>query len=400
MKRSHNFRGFSLVEVMVGLVIGMLGILVIMQVFAVSEGQKRTTTGGVDAQANGIAALSAIDRDARQAGYGYTTFPGLPINPLLGCPIRAYNQNAVNPVPGPGGSNIAFRLYPVLITDGGGGLPDTVTITYGTSTGLSAPVTLTGTRPAPATSVSAPPTGVHFGDLVVTVETGKDCTLNQITGPGSYPYPFGPVTDRYPVKGVPVNPPPANTLVHAPGVNGPFNRSGGLGVSYCSTGVPCPSSLVNLGIPVIQSYWISPPNTFAVSDLLLGGAGATNMTALADNIVNLQAQYGVDTNGDNILDLWTDAVGIYTDNNSFAAPSPTGATIATIKSIRVAVVARSTLKEKMNAGVCDATAAAPILWPGPQQVAVDLSAIPDALCYRYRVYETVIPLRNMIWAAS
>ena len=42
--------GFSLVEIMVGLVIGLLATLVILQVFSVYEGQKRTTTGTADAR--------------------------------------------------------------------------------------------------------------------------------------------------------------------------------------------------------------------------------------------------------------------------------------------------------------------------------------------------------------
>lgn len=388
-----TYRGFSLVEVMVGLVIGLLGILVIMQVFAVSEGQKRTTTSGVDAQANGIAAISAIERDGRQAGYGYTTFPGLPVNPLLGCPMLAYNRNATNPVPGPGGSNIPFRLNPALITDGGGGLSDQVTITYGTSTGINAPISLaSGNNGSNANFQVNNSQGINYGDFVVAVEAGVPCTLAEVNGPGTY------------VRGQPLN--PANGQLQKSPNNtgtGDYNRPGGLGQAYCGGAGPgCPGSfIVNLGIPVIQTYWISPPNTFAVSNRLFGGVGAANMTPLADNIVNLQAQYGVDTNGDNVLDFWTDAVGIYVDNNSFAAPSPSGATVATIKAIRVGVVARSTLRERRNAAnVCDITAAAPILWPGPQQVTVDLSAITDALCYRYRVYETVIPLRNMIWAAS
>ena len=47
-------RGFTLVELMVGVLIGLIGTVVIFQVFAVSEGQKRTTTGGSDAQQNGV----------------------------------------------------------------------------------------------------------------------------------------------------------------------------------------------------------------------------------------------------------------------------------------------------------------------------------------------------------
>jgi len=38
-------RGFGLVEIMVGLVIGMITSLIVFQVFEVTERQKRTTTG-------------------------------------------------------------------------------------------------------------------------------------------------------------------------------------------------------------------------------------------------------------------------------------------------------------------------------------------------------------------
>ena len=38
-------RGFSLVEIMVAMVIGLIAVIVIFQVFAVFERQKRTSTG-------------------------------------------------------------------------------------------------------------------------------------------------------------------------------------------------------------------------------------------------------------------------------------------------------------------------------------------------------------------
>ncbi|MCX7179106.1 MAG: prepilin-type N-terminal cleavage/methylation domain-containing protein, partial [Proteobacteria bacterium] len=56
-------QGFSLVEIMVGMVIGMLGIIVMMQIFALAEGQKRSTTGGGDAQNTGAIALYGLQRD-------------------------------------------------------------------------------------------------------------------------------------------------------------------------------------------------------------------------------------------------------------------------------------------------------------------------------------------------
>ena len=57
--------GFTLVEVMVAMVIGMIGIIIMMQVFASAEGQKRTTTGTGDAQSNGAMAIYTLQRDIR-----------------------------------------------------------------------------------------------------------------------------------------------------------------------------------------------------------------------------------------------------------------------------------------------------------------------------------------------
>ncbi|HEY5863197.1 MAG TPA: prepilin-type N-terminal cleavage/methylation domain-containing protein, partial [Casimicrobiaceae bacterium] len=43
-------RGFTLVEILVGVVIALIAILVIYQVFSAAEGIKRNTTGTSDAQ--------------------------------------------------------------------------------------------------------------------------------------------------------------------------------------------------------------------------------------------------------------------------------------------------------------------------------------------------------------
>jgi type IV pilus assembly protein PilW len=75
---SHPLRpasqtGFTLAEVMVAMVIGMIGMIIMMQVFATAEGQKRTTTGTGDAQTSGALALYELQRDIRQSGYGVNT---------------------------------------------------------------------------------------------------------------------------------------------------------------------------------------------------------------------------------------------------------------------------------------------------------------------------------------
>jgi type IV pilus assembly protein PilW len=54
--------------------------------------------------------------------------------------------------------------------------------------------------------------------------------------------------------------------------------------------------------------------------------------------------------------------------------------------------------EKPASGAnCDATTAAPT-WTGGSFPAVDIATVTSQdRCYRYRVFETTVPLRNMIW---
>jgi type IV pilus assembly protein PilW len=53
MKRTTlraRLAGMSMVELMVAMVIGLLGVIVIFQVFALNEGVRRSTTSGSDEQ--------------------------------------------------------------------------------------------------------------------------------------------------------------------------------------------------------------------------------------------------------------------------------------------------------------------------------------------------------------
>ncbi|MDR2164439.1 MAG: prepilin-type N-terminal cleavage/methylation domain-containing protein, partial [Zoogloeaceae bacterium] len=118
---SSRSRGFSLVEIMVALVIGMIGVLVIMQVARTGEAQKRTTTGSGDAQSNGALAVHALQWDVKQAGYGYAS-----IN-LLGCRLSISSTTSI------------AHLAPVTINPSevpaGDANTDTLLIVYGNGAG-------------------------------------------------------------------------------------------------------------------------------------------------------------------------------------------------------------------------------------------------------------------------
>ncbi len=115
----------------------------------------------------------------------------------------------------------------------------------------------------------------------------------------------------------------------------------------------------------------------------------------ASDIASLRAQYGRDTSGppmDAIVDLFDQTTP--TTNCGWVRTS----------AVRLAVVARSGQYSRNNV-----TMAAPS-WMGdtvvtgsttgannPTALPIDLSADSNWQHYRYKVFETVIPLRNVTW---
>jgi Tfp pilus assembly protein PilW len=63
--------GMSLVELMVAMLIGLIGIVIITHLYVTNDQYKRSTTGAGSAQVNGAIALYTLERELRMAGYGF-----------------------------------------------------------------------------------------------------------------------------------------------------------------------------------------------------------------------------------------------------------------------------------------------------------------------------------------
>ena len=108
-------RGVTLIEILVGIVIGLIGMLVIFQTISVWDARTRVSTSSGDAQIAGSLAMFNLERDLRLAGMGFGTAG----TAELGCTVNAYDNSA-----SAGGAN--FTLRPVNIVDGDPtGVPDT-----------------------------------------------------------------------------------------------------------------------------------------------------------------------------------------------------------------------------------------------------------------------------------
>ena len=386
-------KGFTLVELMVGMAVGLALILIVSQSYTMYEGMKRTTTGGADATENGLMALRTLQADIRQGGAGFVTGDG------LACPSYVNGNGAANP------------LFPVQIIDGGTG-SDTIVVNYGNSSAggnsgmaLLPPVFSAGSAIA---AVQMPPNlgagndnMFNNNDIILFADPGSlsPCTMMQISSFSS----FGATritASAYPASTV--YSPPAG-LTYGPGEG--------------STG----GFVFDMGSMVSNQYQIlSACNALVVSNALPGAPAPSctmnpetfvNTSAVADNIVALQAQYGIAPTGSQTVSCWVNATtGNACDNADWSQTGllATPSNIQRIKAIRVAVVSRSNQMEKgLVTSTCTSAIAAnanngPCVWPDvaanqPAPV-IDLSGNTNWKNYRYRVFTTIIPLKNVIWA--
>ncbi|MDH2919236.1 MAG: PilW family protein [Sideroxydans sp.] len=359
--------GFSLVELMVGVTVGLITVLVISNSYIGFEKQKRTTTSGSDSQQNGLIALHAIQTDARMAGFGLTLPSQLVCTEIIKYELGNISKEAI---------------LPVLITDGGGVQSDKIKFTYSDAGTGSTPSVLMTSMPSSDSSITM--TRVNMAGY--TVNRDKFLLASPVTSPGTaiaqpctrLAYVDTTVAD--PLMLANLNPPFGTNIAPSIAAGNPADGYG----AYTSFAI-------NMGQFLQTEYSVDANNDFVATDKSIA---AQAPIAIANNIVNIQAQYGfapqnpTPGNPAPAVNTWSDAT---------AAPLTT-ADIMRIKAIRIAIVARSSLKEKpsIKGGACDATAVMPISWLGGP--VIDLTANPDWQCYRYHVYQTIIPLRNVIWA--
>ncbi len=355
----RSMRGFSMVEIMVAVAIALIGVIVIFQVMSIWEERKRTTSSGSDAQVAGTIAMFNLDRDLRLAGIG------IGLSGQLGCLVQAYDTGRPTPA-------FTFNLYPLRIVDGASGAPDEIQVFYGSSATMAASQQFTTSTAISKKTIGRG--GFNKGDLVLVTNAvssaAADCALVEITGNTN--------ADALSVDhgtGAYVN-------YLGQNVTARYNNPAGTGVTF-SSGFLYNLGPANLtaGTTVTPPRWntwaIQSNNTLAWNDSL----HATSWFEVSEGIVDLQAEYGVDANNDNMI---ADA--------EWTTTTPTDWT--KVRAVRVGLLARSQQYEKLAV-----TASAPT-WFGGAFVMANLADGTSWQNYRYRVYEKVIPLRNSIWGPA
>lgn len=377
--------GFSLVELMISIVIGLLAVMFATRMMTDSERSKDGALGGSESMQNGMMAMFSISADAEQAGFGLN-------DPLLvGCDTQFTDSKKFEMATAQRGANDVHPLAPAVIVHGDAG-PDEVTLYAGSAAGGTASVRLASNYIGGTDiSIDREPYGFAVGDVIVAApESGAGrCALAQISTlvPGASPtIGFASTEDRFNTGALGLNFPGSATRVFnlGPGASLPFHT------------------------------WLVKDGVLRLRATNLGGAAETPV-AVADNIVSLKAQYGFDTRLANAfapeagmqVGRWSNTM-IDADGDGVAGSAGDYQRIA---ALRIAVVARNKSPQRPAAnGACDVTTAALKVFESKQPSTVD--AVPvtldlavdddpiDWTCYRYRAFETVVPMRNAGWRPS
>lgn len=391
--RARRQRGFSLVELMVSVVIGLLALVFATRLMLGGEQSKQGSLGGSDAMQNGMLALFSISNDLSQSGYGLND----PI--IAGCNTIFSDTDGYQLDTATRGVATIRPMGAVIINNVAGG-SDRISVYSGSSLTGTGTLGITEYAGAGIINVDRVPYGFSQGDVVLAAPDdpagGGDCAIAQVT--------TDPLT---------LLPPPSQQFINIGGAGGRFS-GGTLGAPFASS----KSRLFNLGPAANLSF-----HTWSVSDGFLQlratdltGASA-NPTTVIDNVVALKAQYGFDMRAEVIfnddrdgvqqtglvISRWSSSM-MDADNDAVSGDPDDYQRMA---AVRIAVVSRSPSPEKPVGGICSATTAAITVFSTAEPsgvaavpVTVNLAVTGDTVdwrCYRYRVFETIVPLRNVGW---
>ncbi len=255
MKRfSQN--GYTLIELLVVVVIMGIVTAGIMSVFLTSQEQYRVRDAMIRMQQQARQAMYDMEREVKLTGYGFMDLGNLKIN------VYGKDEN---------GNNATIKWGIVEAVDGGVGLTDktdSITVRYLESeTDITPDVVLTEANTESSSNMRVSTTaGFQRGDLFLVYDPSNldwPASMYQVTATTG-----------------------ASNIQHNPGTQGPYNPSGGFGVSY-----PAGSKVINLRTMKATQVKYSVEDENLVKEVTSEGAGTVTKRIIASGIQDLQVKY-------------------------------------------------------------------------------------------------------------
>lgn len=340
-ERRRARSGFSLVELMIGLVIGLLVSLAAASSLRTFSGSQRQGTVTGSGQINATTALGAIKNDVATAGLGF--FDGkLPLCDKLNLSVgtsKALDGTAFTPL----------RLTRTLGND-------QLDVLYGSDVAGGANLPLAGPSDGSSSeNLSSLPAVVGQAVLLAPAGTGL-CTVRSVTATAA----------------ATVDTPQLLTFAAA----GAHNQA----AFSTAPDYAAQARVTLLGTLRWHRYRIADGNL--VLEQPLDGSSAV----LVRNVVGFRAEYGVAAAGGSTLQAWQDA-------GDAGWGTLTTSSLGRVRAVRLGLLVRGAQREKADSsGNCSASATKPTLFGETIEPDVD-----DWPCYRFRSVTVVVPLRNLVW---
>jgi type IV pilus assembly protein PilW len=373
----RHSRGFSLPELMVAMVIGLVLTLTISTMVARQEAVRRGVTSGNDLTSNAAYVSYLLDQELRSAGAGFSQA----VATNYGCNLFASRNNAqLLPSPGPFPAPFAAIprnpvLAPVIVFAGAGaGGSDVIAVATGNGalTETSMPTSPGGAAAGQVTLANT--LGIRGGDLALISQpvAPVNCMLQQVSAGFT-----GGAQQVLTFSGT-----------YAANVIGTVSLAG------FAVGNPTRVSIlgnVEGNQPRLQMLGIRADNTLVAYDLLQLTAG---VQTLAEGVVDMRVRYGITAAPVNADPKLRTVAG-------WVAPTTAGFTAAELRAgttnpqrilaLRVGLVLRSDLVEKT-----DITSPTLTLFSDlPEALRHTFNVPTGTAAQRYRTVEFTVPLRNV-----
>jgi len=343
-----NQSGFSLIELMVGLVISLLISITVAGSAQLLDIQKRVTTGTNVTLENLATTYSQLANDVRLAGFG-----------TYKCGTTTFNLN--------GTLKTVTDMNSIYITkataSGVNPNSDSVTLMFGESaSGVS------------YTSISTITSGSATSNNYLGQISGGNKMMIQNSTPPAIPSNCSVVA----VTSVSSS---TTSGVTTSTISATDNSN-----LMSSATFPSNSSVVT-GLTDLKYVTISLDNNNNLAEV---DAVSGNTTIISSNIVMFVVYYGLN-----------DGTFVRADNSSGTDWSQSGLTTTNrdkVKSLRFFVIARAPVLNKPNpsTGVCDATTKTLTSWDSNLKIDLSKTTTDDWKCYRYQTGDFIIPLKNKV----
>ena len=376
--RRRQSAGFTLVELLVAVTIGMALVLAITLMLTRYESGRRTLTSVNDSSMGSAYVSFTLDRIVRSAGSGYAQG----WKDSFGCQLLA-SRSGITTLPRASAFPAPFaavpqamRLAPVVVHAGAGTDGSDILAVATGSSGLGESPLPVMTASATGTGLRVPATiGLRAGDLVMVSQGATHCMLQQVAngfaGGADQQLDFG----------------------------GTYADSDIAGTRLEDLGVGTPAWLSPLGNttgnqPMFQLLGVGPDATLVAHDMLKL-SGSDSVVAIADGVADLRARYGVDTTNDNIIDSWRDpAVAPWDAATLLNGTLDSKIRLSQIVAVRVGVIVRTSTPERAAVAPASLTLFSDL--GTTLEATRNLSTSERQL--RWRTVEFTVPLRNALLA--